>query len=402
MKFLLVPENNSLSHVAKCLAIQDHLLTRGHDSLIAVSSKSARFVRGLGRECAVLPDIQENDDAGFPTVNWFNRADKIAECIKAEVALIGQYRPDRVLGVFRFTMRASAELAGVPFDSLSCGCMLHTTPEVLGFDPEHPGAAEQKLYLDMFYRYAAAKVTPVMESFGLEGIGDIREMLHGERTFLWDFPEFCPVTDDATLHHVGPLSWRGWQHDEIELEAVLGHARPLAVVSFGTCVHSVDVAERTVRLLLGLGYQVLVAAGGQAQLAEAIADHPRVTVCHFAPLHLLFPYTSLLVCHGGQMTLFEAMSHRVPVLVMPLQPEQAHNGVCLERLGCGRMLLPPQQFRGSSSVYIDAFKALDDDAFCRLAGECVQQAEALGHVAAARQLVRRFDALDTLCGHLVS
>jgi UDP:flavonoid glycosyltransferase YjiC (YdhE family) len=400
MKFLLVPENNSLSHVAKCLALEDGLTALGHEALVAVSQASARFVRGLGRHCAILPDLQENDQAGFPTVDWFSKPERIAGCIRAEVALMKQYRPDRVLGVFRFTTKASAELAGIPFDSLTCGCMLHATGEILGFADGEPGAAEQGQYLDIFYRYAGAKVGKALKTLGLPGISDIREMLQGERTFLWDFPEFAPVSADPSVLHVGPLAWNQWPHDEVDLSGLLQGSGPLAVVSFGTCVHSLTVATRTVRMLVELGYRVLLAAGGQQELLLAVKDHPRVTVCRFAPLHLLFPHTALLVCHGGQMTAFEALSQQVPVLVMPLQPEQAHNGVCLERMGCGRRMVSPQPFRGSSQVYIDSFQAMTDQVFANTVQDFTREVAGSGRLAEVQTIIGRFDAVQTICSHL--
>ncbi|UFS71914.1 glycosyl transferase [Geomonas sp. RF6] len=402
MKFLLVPGNNSLSHIAKCLAIDERLRALGHDSLLAVGADRAQFVRDSGRTCAILPDLQENDHAGLPTVQWFSDAEKISECIRNEVTLMKEYRPDRVLGVFRFTLKASAALAGIPFDSLTCGCMLHSSSEVLGFDRREEGAAEQKQYLDNFYRYAGRKVGAVLKTFGLEGIADIREMLQGERTFLWDFPEFAAVPPGIDTHHIGPVSWNYWPHDELDIPQLTEDAAPLAIVTFGTCVNSAEVAIRTVRLLSGMGYRVLLAAGGQNELLCASKLPARVTVCRFAPLHLLFPHAALLVCHGGQLTVFEALAHEVPVLVMPLQPEQAHNGLCLERLGCGKRLLPPQIFRGNSQVYIDAFQAMSDDDFCTAVRSCTREAIAPGRLAHARTILESFQATQTLCNMLVN
>lgn len=399
MKFLLVPGNNSLSHIAKSLAIDERLRSLGHQTLLAATSRRARFLRELGRECAILPDLQENDDAGLPTVNWFNRPGKIAACIRAEAALMEEFRPDRVLGVFRFTLKAAAALAGVPYDSLTCGCMLPATTDVLGFAPGEAGADEQKQYLDAFYHYAGAKVSAVLRDLGLPPVRDVREMLQGERTFLWDFPEFMPVSPEPGLHHVGPLSWDHWPHETLDVSQSIDGDGPLAIVTFGTCVNDVEVAIRTVRLLVEMGYRVLLAAGGQKELLGAARFSPRVTVCRFAPLHLLFPHAALLVCHGGQMTVFEALAQKVPVLVMPLQPEQAHNGVCLERLGCGSRLLPPQTFRGSSQVYIDAFQSLTDAELRTRIESCTRRDE--NSLEAAQRVLARFDAPGTLSDLLV-
>jgi len=45
---------------------------------------------------------------------------------------------------------------------------------------------------------------------------------------------------------------------------------------------------------------------------------------------------------------------------MPFQPEQAHNGICLERMGCGRLLVPPTPFLGNSRVYLNALDMVSD------------------------------------------
>lgn len=60
------------------------------------------------------------------------------------------------------------------------------------------------------------------------------------------------------------------------------------------------------------------------------------------------------------MTVFEALYNKVPVIVMPFQPEQAHNGICLERIGCGRLLVPSRTFVGSSRIYTDALDRMKD------------------------------------------
>jgi len=74
----------------------------------------------------------------------------------------------------------------------------------------------------------------------------------------------------------------------------------------------------------------------------------------------LLERAALLICHGGQQTVFEALVRGVPVGVFPFHPEQAQNGLCLERLGAGARLVPPTVFWGSSDVYVRALDAMDD------------------------------------------
>ena len=358
MKFLLVPENNSLSHVAKALAIRNGLLDRGHEVLLAVSQRSASFLKHLNMPYAILPDIQERDGSAFPSVNWFRDDATTRMVIDEERRLLESYRPDRVLGVFRFTLKASAKLAGIPYDSFICGCLLPGACDAYGYARGEKGARHQAGLMSGFFRYAGMRLNRVLAGYGVTGIEDAREMLLGDRTFLWDFPEFLHVDLPDNCVHVGAINWLDWPVEDFGWDSFEPYeGRPLVVLSFGTCVGDVGVARYLSQLLGDMGFHVLLATGGQKQMVNEFSRQPWLSICSFAPLHQLWPKVSLLVSHGGQMTTFEALKHKVPVAVMPFQPEQAHNGVCLEALGCGRRLTPGRPFLGNPKVYEDALLA---------------------------------------------
>jgi UDP:flavonoid glycosyltransferase YjiC (YdhE family) len=390
-KFLFIPGNNSLSHVAKCLALSDAVKARGDEARVAVSRKHSAFLQGLGVEHAVLPDIQEADESGFPSVEWFRDPRHLIECIKAEAEIIGEYRPDRVLGVFRFTLKTSARLAGVPCDSLICGCMTDESEEVLGFAPGEQGRDMQRIILDGFFRYAGSKLGEAAAHFGLpKSNGDIRRSLRGERTFLWDFPEFAPLPRHPDLIHVGPLSWNKWPYDAVKEEIREPSGDKLAVVAFGTCTVCLPSARRLVNVLTGMGYRVLLAAGGQKKFLDMMPPDPRVLIQTFAPLHEILPHAALLVTHGGQLTVFEALQNKVPVAVMPFQPEQAHNGVCLERLGCGIRLVPPHPFQGNPRVYIDALANMSDGEIAARITGLVEDRDLEDNLARVQTVLKRY------------
>ena len=362
MKILLLPENNSLAHIIKCVAIQKALKARGHETVLTTCKSRSPFLNGFGIKYHVLPDIQEADNAPLPTVNWFRNTERIIECVGAEVDLIQDEQPDRVLGVFRFTAKASAHIAGVPYDSLICGCMIPDSKEILGYSEREDGYEKQRAYLSAFYWYAAEKMNKVLRSFGLNAIADIRELLKGERTFLWDFPEFMRLPASSDACHIGPIYWNDAfcserLPDTREMEKRHKH---LAIVSFGTGSVSAWVVKRIVSILLEMGYRVVLAAGGQNDLLANVANHSNLSKYLFAGISDLLPFADLVISHGGQMTVFEALRNRVHVMVIPFQPEQLHNGLCLERIGCGARLIVPEPFMGNGNVYVDAFNRTTD------------------------------------------
>ena len=60
----------------KSVAVQQILVERGQEVIIGVSTKHAGFLETHGIPHEILADIQENDDAGLPTVEWFRHPQK--------------------------------------------------------------------------------------------------------------------------------------------------------------------------------------------------------------------------------------------------------------------------------------------------------------------------------------
>jgi len=103
-------------------------------------------------------------------------------------------------------------------------------------------------------------------------------------------------------------------------------------------------------------------------------------------------HTDLLVCHGGQMTIFEALLRSVPVLVIPSQPEQAHNGLCVERIGCGLRLAPSIAFKGDTKTYVDAFIGQPDAAVVTKIAQIDSNSGLTMGLAQAQEHLRGYDA----------
>ncbi|MBU2454950.1 MAG: glycosyl transferase, partial [Proteobacteria bacterium] len=361
MRFYFGPGNNSLSHILKCLSIMDILSSRGHEVFIAIGQKYSGFLKKLGTPYFILPDIQETDDSGFPSFKWFSNPKYVLECIKKETELLRRLNPDRALGVFNFTLQISAGIAGIPYDSLICGCMLKESKDILGFHGDEPEKEIQKVNIQTFFNYATQKMNRALGEISKIKINDIRDLLKGDMTFLWDFPEFMPLPLTHNFLYLGPISYHNKNCQSMDTDEFFYTKNPLVVISFGTCSGDKDVLVRLTKICLESGFAVFIAAGGQKAFLSLFQAEPRVKTSLFTDLIPILRRACLLITHGGQITVFEALKAKVPVLVMPFQPEQAHNGICLERIGCGELLIPPKPFRTGSRVYIDAFNGIKDN-----------------------------------------
>ena len=390
-RFLLLPGNNTLSHIAKCLALRDALESRGHEVLLAVSSKRAAFLERLGESARfILPDLQDADGEPLPTLSWFRPA-RVEDCVRAELALIRSLKPDAVLGVFRFTGPLSASLANVPYDALICGSMTPACEEILGFAPDEPGAIEQGAAMRFFREASARRMAPALTALGLAPVADTWQLLEGRRTFLWDFPEFQPLPQRPGYLHVGPLHWAGWPRAQVSADALERLEGPIAFLALGTGHSAPRQIGRILEVLWQLGYSVALALGGQ-QVTGLPLVPGRLAVFDFLPVETALACAKLVVCHGGQMLVFETMERRLPVFVLPQQPEQAQNGRCVERMGCGQRMLRGIVFRGQPAAAEASFLALP---IARVAADLL---EFLARSSLAADLDRSANALARYSG----
>jgi hypothetical protein len=81
---------------------------------------------------------------------------------------------------------------------------------------------------------------------------------------------------------------------------------------------------------------------------------------------------------------------------MPLQPEQAHNGVCLERIGCGCRLIPSTHFIGIPSDYIHVFDQMSDDAIKTKIRNLITSNKTKENLAAIKNALKHYQGAKTL------
>lgn len=361
MKVLVVPESNSLSHLAKALAVSHALVAGNHCVEIAASPAHAAMLERLGTPCHRLPSLVDVNGAGYPTVEWYSDVTAIDRVIRCECKIIERVAPDRVIGIFRSTLKTACELQCVPLDTLLCGCMLERAQLGLGFHEWEPGATRQRGLIASFFGWAARNLSVARRSLGLEGISDIRSQLQGENTFLWDYPEFVSLSDTTGLTYIGPLTYDGWPYDSFDLYRMIGEGKKrLAVISFGTCSASATYFEKAIRILRAMDMRVIVTNSRTAGYANRWKDDPNVLFVGFVPLPRILEEADFLITHGGQMSVFEALNANTPVAVLPFQPEQAHNGICLSQVGCGGNLIPSCLFAGNPDTYVNAFAEEDE------------------------------------------
>ena len=144
---------------------------------------------------------------------------------------------------------------------------------------------------------------------------------------------FRPDTPELTTVDVVP----GWL-----AKLVRDRERPIVYVTLGTVfnVESGDLFERVIGGIRDLPVDVVVTVGRQIAPAE-LGSHPdNVHIAQFLPQSLILPHCAAAVVHGGSGSVTGALTHGIPMVVLPMGVDQPNNAARAEQLGVGIRLDP--------------------------------------------------------------
>lgn len=165
---------------------------------------------------------------------------------------------------------------------------------------------------------------------------------------------------------------------------------PVVYVTLGTFFGDNSEVFRTV--LEGLGGEDLdvVVTVGADNDPEAIGPlRGKVQVERYIPQADLLPRCSVVVHHGGSGTMFGALAHGVPQVVLPQGADNFLNGDLVERCGVG-LSIPPGSL-APAEVRRCVRTVLDDSSFSTNAKRLETELAAMpGADEVARDLVARF------------
>ena len=210
-----------------------------------------------------------------------------------------------------------------------------------------------------FWEAAGELVAPAWEQRGLEP-GPLGGM------FRYLYLDICPpgfqdasIADVVTAHPLRPVTFDTTAGESLPSWASELPPVPTVYVTLGTIANQVTGVFEAV--LSGLGpepFNVIVTVGPDRDPAELGPQPGNVHVESYLPQSLLFPRCDVVVCHGGSGTILAALSHGLPLLVLPQGANQFWNAERCVGLGAGLSLRPAEL---SPEAISGAVRALVED-----------------------------------------
>lgn len=339
---LLIFPFGLLAHYLRCIVLARHLKSY-FKIRFAFHPSYSHFVETEGFTsfaCEGIDEATALDSAKNFDFSWLNEP-ALEHAFNSQVIAIEALHPIAVLGDAMPTLGMAAEFAGVQHIALINGYMSPYYAETRSLSKSH-FAYNYLSKLPQFLReYLTAKgeavamrsvhapFKKIRHKYGLTQKESFLEETEGDHTLICDLMSLFPQrVMPAGYTCIGPLLYENESSaDSISLDK----NKKTIYISMGSSGDWSHVAFLNDGIY---GTYNIVAAGDMQNVLSA----PHIIKSDFISVNNLFPSVDLVICHGGNGTLYQSLSYGIPVLCLPAHFEQEWNISALEKAGLAMSL----------------------------------------------------------------
>jgi UDP:flavonoid glycosyltransferase YjiC (YdhE family) len=338
---LLIFPFDLLAHYLRCLELAEQL--RSHFTIyFQHSNQYHSFVTNAGFptfSCRTLDAQEVLKKIKRFDFSWINE-EALEPVLQDQVKIIDRYQPQAVLGDNSPTLKMAAEKTKTFYISLINGSMTRYYAKTRKLSPTHP----LYKYLKDLPPKILDRLTDIGERtkfqqihrpfkrlrrrYDLPAQRSYQDELEGNLNLICDLPELFPQKSLPDHYEwVPPLYHQKKAQNKTDWHRILNKNKKTIFVTMG----SSGSWEHLSFLNDNFSGQYNVVTAGNTTGAEIKNSIPY----NFVHVDELFPYTDLVICHGGNGTIYQALAHGIPVLCLTSHIEQEWNAQALEDAGLG-------------------------------------------------------------------
>jgi UDP:flavonoid glycosyltransferase YjiC (YdhE family) len=185
----------------------------------------------------------------------------------------------------------------------------------------------------------------------------------------------------AYAHVIGPCLYDTGS----DVPALPPDAGPLVLIAASTAHEHLALVRASLDAVARLGVRAVLTSG-KSPAPEALPDG--VVAASFVSHDALLPQCNAVICNGGHGIVARALSHGVPLVVVPGHGDQQENGYRVARAGAGLAVKRRKLGRLSGALR----EVLADRRFAEAAGRIAREAATLDGPARAAELVEALGA----------
>lgn len=319
LDILVLPHNIGIAHVMRSYLVAKELQKLGYSVKLSYNGKYADMINNNIIIDSIAEDYDEKDYEEsllnsqkriikFP----FGDSDRLETIVNNEILLLNEMKPKVVIGDTRIPLFISSKIKSIPYISITNGNLTpyYRTPN------------------EEFYEEFQKIVEPynvVLERFNdRRRVNNFYEIFIGNLNLIADLPEFMPVRYmPKNMRYVGPILWsyEGMPHWINEIKNKKSKGRKFAYVSMGSTGDPL-LFEKIFKGLEKVGYGMIASLGRLKDRLEFTDENLYVT--DFISSEIM-DYCKVVICHGGNSTIYLSLKYSLPVIGIPINPDQIDN-----------------------------------------------------------------------------
>lgn len=328
-RYLMVPSAIGRAHLTRQVLIALELQHRGSQVAFACKENSQILEHYnfpiFPVSDAVVTDFTSNVFAAYtPSL--------IEQCVKDELKAIEAFKPDAIIGDFRFTAAISAKVAKIPYISVVNGYMTDYFDPVDVMIPKDTrpfdykvASIASKAIQRVQKRTLATHFREVAQKYGLKKLVSLYDFLTGDLTLIADLPEFCPLENlPANFRYIGPLIWEGLNNTVPDYLKNLGSSKLLIYATTGNTGKETFIQLVIDAFKNDTSYQLVLTTGAFIP-PDAVPNISNIHVASFIPGSEILKQSQAIIHCGGNGTTYQALSQGVPAVVIPFNNDQNIN-----------------------------------------------------------------------------
>ncbi|MGE0568462.1 MAG: glycosyltransferase [Bacteroidia bacterium] len=280
--------------------------------------------------------------------SWMNEED-LEKVFLSQVAVIQMQKPDAVIGDMSPTLKMAAEYTNTKYESLLNGYMspyyagvrhvsrTHYSYNYVNKLPRKIGERVTKIAEKFAFKEVHKPFRKLRKKYGLTNVYSYLNELEGDITYICDLPELFPQRNlPNNYKFIGPL-YNSYS-PKIKNSVQLVNNKPNILITMGSSGSWQDL-----KFLNDTKYnefQFIVAGDSKGQLNASHFLH-----YDFLNFDEILPSSDIMICHGGNGTIYEGIRHKKYMLCLTRHFEQEWNAKRIEELGLGLVINDnPKQF----------------------------------------------------------
>mgnify|MGYP000896352330 CR=1 FL=1 len=365
MKILFLSEAVSLAHVGRPLTLAQEAFENRNEVHFACAEGALEKINSTSNSFTTHSLHTISAETFYSRVNqgkFFYTFNELKKYVEEEIALIKKINPALIVSDFRLTSAISANLTNKPLLNLSNA---YWSPFYSCPFPA-PNFGIFKLLSEKHSRFIFNLMRPIAfktfgkelnqtrEFYGLKKKTDFRELYtDGTYTGYMDMPDFVNLKKLPPHHfYLGPITWS----PNISNEIFLPENKNYIYISMGSTgdQNSLPIILRSA---LQKGARIILSGVGTNEANHLYQEIPDLKANSVSsPLikaENILDHCNLTICHGGSGTVYQSLSHGVPVMCLPKNPDQSLVSMALAEKNLGRYLSPKNATESNLQATLD-------------------------------------------------